>query len=67
MIICKSFWETPVSRIQDIASIAGWGTTILGGIYTESMAGVNKTPILLGGIFTMRRLSEISTIDTTLK
>ena len=48
-------------------TIAGWGTTILGGIYTESMAGVNKSPILLGGIFTMRRLSEISTIDTTLK
>jgi hypothetical protein len=48
-------------------TIVGWGTTILGGIYTETMAGVNKAPITLGGIFTMRRLSEISTIDTTLK
>jgi hypothetical protein len=49
------------------ATITGWGTTILGGNYTETMAGVNKAPITLGGIFTMRRLSEISTIDTTLK
>jgi len=49
------------------ATITGWGTSVLGGVYTESMAGLNKAPILLGGVFTMRRLSEISTIDTTLK
>ena len=49
------------------ATITGWGTSIIGGLYTESMAGLNKTPITLGGVFIMRRLSEISAIDTTLK
>jgi hypothetical protein len=58
-----SFTSTP----PDNSSIPGWGTTLLGGIYTEVMFGVNKTPITLGGMFTMRRISEISTIDTTLK
>ena len=57
------FTSTP----PDGSSIPGWGTTVLGGVYTEAMAGINKTPITLGGMFTMRRISEISTIDTTLK
>jgi hypothetical protein len=58
-----NFTSTP----PDNSSIPGWGTTLLGGIYTEVMSGVNKTPITLGGMFIMRRISEISTIDTTLK
>lgn len=57
------FTSTP----PDGSSIPGWGTTVLGGIYTEVMSGINKTPITLGGMFMMRRISEISTIDTTLK
>ena len=57
------FTSTP----PDGSSIPGWGTTMLGGVYTEVMTGINKTPITLGGMFTMRRISEISTIDTTLK
>ena len=49
----------------DGSTVAGWGSMIFGGLYTESLSGLNKFPLQTGGTFRMRRLSEISDINTT--
>ena len=56
-----SFTTTP----PDGSTVAGWGSMIFGGNYTESLSGLNKFPLQTGGTFRMRRLSEISEINTT--
>ena len=45
--------------------VAGWGTTVLGGAYLESISGLHKQVLQVGGTFRMRRLSEIADIDLT--
>ena len=45
--------------------VAGWGTTVLGGTYLESISGLHKQVLQVGGTFRMRRLSEIADIDLT--
>ena len=45
--------------------VAGWGTTVLGGTYSESISGLHKQDLTVGGTFRMQRVSEIATIDTT--
>jgi hypothetical protein len=44
---------------------AAWGTSILGGTYTEQISGLTNaaTPITTRGTFLMRRISEISSIQ----
>ena len=46
----------------DGATITGWGTTIYGGTYAESIEGLNKEPLTIGGTFMFRRVSEIADI-----
>ena len=45
--------------------VAGWGTTVLGGNYLESISGLHKQVLQVGGTFRMRRISEIASIDLT--
>ena len=45
--------------------VAGWGTTVLGGTYLESISGLHKQVLQVGGTFRMRRVSEIAAIDLT--
>ena len=45
--------------------VAGWGTTVLGGTYLESISGLHKQVLQVGGTFRMRRISEIASIDLT--
>jgi hypothetical protein len=45
------------------ATVTGWGTTVLGGNYTETLTGLNKATLTVSGTFAMRRLSEIADID----
>lgn len=45
--------------------VAGWGTTVLGGTYLESISGLHKQVLQVGGTFRMRRMSEIASIDLT--
>ena len=45
--------------------VAGWGTTVLGGAYLESISGLHKQVLQVGGTFRMRRISEIASIDLT--
>ena len=42
----------------------GWGTTVLGGNYTETITGIHKQPLTTTGTFTFHRVSEIGTITT---
>ena len=43
-------------------SAAGWGATVLGGTYSETVTGVHKLPLTATGTFTLRRVSELGTI-----
>jgi hypothetical protein len=36
----------------------GWGSTVIGGTYTEEMTGLHKETITISGAFTLRRASE---------
>lgn len=40
----------------------GWGSTVLGGNYTETVSGLHKQPVQLTGSFRFRRISEIGAI-----
>jgi len=40
------------------ASSLGWGSTVIGGTYTEEIAGLHKETITVSGPFTLRRASE---------
>ena len=46
----------------DGSTITGWGTTLYGGTYAETIEGLNKVPLTVGGTFTFRRISEIADI-----
>ncbi len=46
----------------DGTTISGWGTTVYGGTYSETIEGLNKAPLTVGGTFTFRRISEIADI-----
>jgi hypothetical protein len=43
-------------------SSVGWGTTVLGGSYAETISGLHKQAITVGGTFLLRRVSEIGSI-----
>ncbi|GAA5117667.1 hypothetical protein JIN84_17040 [Luteolibacter yonseiensis] len=45
--------------------VAGWGNTVLGGTYEESITGLHRKTLRVGGTFEMRRVSEVATIDLT--
>jgi len=45
--------------------VSGWGNTVLGGTYLETLAGLHKQVLQVRGTFQMRRVSEISAIDLT--
>ena len=53
-----TFTSTP----PDGSSITGWGTTIYGGTYSETIEGLHKNPLSVGGTFAFRRVSEIAEI-----
>ena len=56
--IAFTFTATP----PDGSTITGWGTTIYGGTYSETIEGLHKTPLTVSGTFTLRRVSEIADI-----
>ena len=56
-----TFTDSPPGDIY----IAGWGSTVLGGTYQESIAGLHKQNLHVRGTFQMRRVSEVATIDLT--
>jgi hypothetical protein len=53
-----TFTATPPGGV----SLPGWGSSILGGTYTETLTGLHRQPIVITGTFTLRRASEIGAI-----
>lgn len=41
----------------------GWGSSVIGGNYVETMTGVHKDPLILSGTFELRRASQIGTLS----
>jgi len=56
---------TFTSSSPDGNYVAGWGTTMFGGTYLESISGLHKQVLQVRGTFRMQRLSEIAAIDLT--
>ncbi len=56
-----TFTDTP----PDGRYVAGWGSTVLGGTYQESIARLHKNILRVRGTFQMRRVSEVADIDLT--
>jgi hypothetical protein len=44
------------------SSAIGWGSSVIGGTYEETMTGIYKDPLILSGTFELRRVSEIGTL-----
>ncbi len=53
------------SAPPDGSTVSGWGATVLGGNYSETLTGLNKVPLSVSGTFAMRRISEIADLDLT--
>ncbi len=60
--ITRTCTLTFTAQPPDGSAVSGWGTTIFGGTYTETITGLNKQPLVTGGTFAMRRVSEIADI-----
>jgi hypothetical protein len=55
-----TFSPTPLPT----SSPLGWGSTVLGGTYSETITGVHKDPLTVSGTFELRRVSELGSITT---
>jgi hypothetical protein len=64
--ITRTLTFTFTAAPPDGSTITGWGTTIYGGTYAETITGLNKNPLAVGGTYTLRRISEISELTTSL-
>lgn len=60
--ITRHITFTFTSAPPEGTSATGWGTTIYGGTYAETIEGLNKDPLTVGGTFVLRRISEIADI-----
>lgn len=43
--------------------LAGWGDTLLGGIYRETITGLHKDAIYLRGIFRLHHVSRVAVLN----
>lgn len=59
-----TFTFTAAPPAGSSADVVSWGSLVIGGTYTESISGIHKNPIELGGIFELRRASEDGTLVT---
>jgi hypothetical protein len=58
--ICKfTFTAQPPAGSS---SAIGWGSSVIGGTYEETMTGIYKDPLILSGTFELRRASDIGTL-----
>jgi hypothetical protein len=46
-------------------SSTGWGATVLGGNYSETVTGIHKLPMTTSGTFIFRRVNDIGDITLT--
>jgi hypothetical protein len=55
-----AFTTNPPTGISSL----GWGTSVIGGNYSETITGIHKGTITVTGTFVLRRASEIGRITT---
>ncbi len=55
-----SFTTTPPAG----SSPQGWGSSVIGGNYSETVTGIHQNPVTVTGTFELRRVSEIGSIST---
>jgi hypothetical protein len=54
-----SFTFTAAPPPGSTASATGWGSSVIGGTYSEVLSGLHKNNITVGGTFELRRASEL--------
>jgi hypothetical protein len=59
-----SFAFTTSPPSGSTTSSAVWGSSVIGGTYSETITGIHKTPTTVTGTFELRRVSEIGSITT---
>ncbi len=52
------FTATPPAGTSSL----GWGSSVIGGTYTETLTGLHRQPIVITGTFVLRRVSELGEI-----
>ena len=46
------------------AADPGWGSTTVGGTYSETITGLRATPITISGAFILRRVTDVQTLTS---
>ena len=59
--ISFNFATTPPSGV----SATGYGTSVVAGNYSEVITGLRKDSVAVTGTFTLRRVSELGTLNLT--
>ncbi|MBS0632453.1 MAG: hypothetical protein JSS11_11095 [Verrucomicrobia bacterium] len=63
--VSRALTFTFTAAPPDGSTVSGWGTTVYGGTYAETITGLSRLPLTVGGTFSMRRVSEVGDLDTT--
>jgi hypothetical protein len=56
-----TFTATPPAGSS--TSVSSWGSSVIGGTYSENITGIHKEPLNISGTFELRRASEIGTLS----
>ena len=56
--ITRVFSFTFTTTAPDSTSAIGWGSSVIGGTYSETVTGLQRKPITATGTFLLRRVSE---------
>jgi hypothetical protein len=56
-----TFTTTPPAG--STTSISSWGSSVIGGTYSENITGIHKETLNVSGTFELRRASEIGTLS----
>jgi hypothetical protein len=57
-----TFTFTAAPPAGSTAALSAWGSSVIGGTYSETITGVHKNVIQVDGTFELRRASEIGTL-----
>ncbi len=60
--IVRSCTFTFLKNAPEGTSTVGWGSTVIGGMYSETVTGLHKNPLTVTGTFQLRRVSEIASL-----
>lgn len=55
------FTFTTVPPVDNVSG-TGWGASVIGGYYQETLTGLHKKPLQISGYFELRRASELGSI-----